>query len=109
MAEISAEWHWEGVEWLGGGEKTGLRDLAEDDKEPPVLATWLMMCRRKLIVCITDPAPKKCNTTPTHSAKSAEWMGHSVSKLLGRINNPIQISAAAPYFSLSRTRIWAAS
>jgi hypothetical protein len=24
---------------------------------------------------------------PTHSAKSAEWMGHSVSKLLGRINN----------------------
>src|ERR1035437_7625457 len=23
---------------------------------------------------------------PTHSAKSAEWMGHSVSKLLGRIN-----------------------
>jgi hypothetical protein len=25
MAEISAEWHWEGVEWLGGGEKTGAR------------------------------------------------------------------------------------
>src|ERR1035438_4159320 len=23
---------------------------------------------------------------PTHSAKNAEWMGHSVSKLLGRIN-----------------------
>jgi hypothetical protein len=36
--------------------------------------------------CFTDPAPKKCNTPPTHSAKSAEWMGHSVSKLLGRIN-----------------------
>ncbi|MGB9408558.1 MAG: hypothetical protein WCA89_13545, partial [Terracidiphilus sp.] len=26
---------------------------------------------------------------PTHSAKSAEWMGHSVSKLLGRINSMV--------------------
>jgi hypothetical protein len=36
---------------------------------------------------VADPPQRDATLPPTHSAKSAEWMGHSVSKLLGWINN----------------------
>jgi hypothetical protein len=43
--------------------------------------------RRKAVLLIRPQG--NATLPPTHSAKSAEWMGHSVSKLLGRINNNV--------------------
>jgi hypothetical protein len=43
--------------------------------------------KRYVFSDVTDPPQKDATLPPTHSAKSAEWMGHSVSKLLGWIDN----------------------
>jgi hypothetical protein len=40
-------------------------------------------------VSYTIQPQRNATLPPTHSANSAEWMGHSFLKLLGRINNQV--------------------